>query len=190
MTLQDFYALMIRQLKELQIRARKSGGKGNQGNSMFAMVRKDGVGTAGEDDDELVPGTDGRIVENECYICRKKGNISWYCLEAGNTGPPPRSKQNLNCEKFAFVQSGKNVGDKEVIYPELILLDMCSTVSVCCNQDLVRDIKKCKDDEVLTIVYLIYVRMNILYNKYLLLNLRCFVWKYYELFILLSILLF
>ena len=151
-TLQDVYALMIRQPKETQIGSRKGGSKNNHGNFMFAMVGKDGDGAGGDDGDDLVPGTDGRIIENECYICRKKGHISWYCPEAGNTGPPPRNKQNLNCAQFGFVQSGKNVKEEEVIDSNWILLDTCSTVSVCCNQNLVRDVRKCGDDEILTIL--------------------------------------
>ena len=65
----------------------------------------------------------------------------------------------MNCAQFGLVQRGCEEGDmnsrskdKNVINPGWILLDTCSTVSVCCNPDLVRDIRKCKEGEMLTIV--------------------------------------
>ena len=37
-----------------------------------------------------------------------------------------------------------------IINPTWILLDTCSSASVCCNIDLVTNISKCTDDEILT----------------------------------------
>ena len=101
-TFQDVYALMVRQPNESQVGNRKAGNRG-QNNYMFAMIGKDNGGGANNDEDEMVPGTDGKIVENVCYICRKKGHILWYCPEAGNKGPPPRSKKGVNCAQFGLV---------------------------------------------------------------------------------------
>ena len=129
-TLQDFYTLMVRQSKELQIGTRKGGSRGNQKNFLFTIVGKDGGGYGDDDGNEIVPDTDGKVVDNECYICRKKGHISRYCPEAGNTGPPPIGRQNLNCIQFGFMQRGDDVGKKEVIDLKWILLDTCLTVSV------------------------------------------------------------
>ena len=41
---------------------------------------------------------------------------------------------------------------KSVINPMWILLDTCSTASVCCNEDLIRDIRECGADEELTVI--------------------------------------
>ena len=162
-TLQDVYALMVRQPKEMQMGNRRGSNRGSNANVMFAMVGKESGSAGSKDENDMVPGTDGRLVENECYICHKKGHISWYCPEAGNTGPPPRDKKSLNCTQFGFVQ--QSGGDKSVkvkgskvekncniINPKWILLDTCSTASVCCNRDLVRNVRDCNEDEVLTIV--------------------------------------
>ena len=83
---------------------------------MFAMVGGERGSVGSKDESEMVPGTDGRLVENQCYICHKKGHFSWYCPEAGNTGPPLRDKKNLNCTQFGFVQQstdGKGVEIKD-----------------------------------------------------------------------------
>ena len=86
-TLQEVYALLVRQPKESQIGNRKSGGRGNQNSVMFAMVKCDGDGTDDEDKNKkVVAGMDGKIIDAECYVCHKRGHISWYCPEAGNTG--------------------------------------------------------------------------------------------------------
>ena len=39
-----------------------------------------------------------------------------------------------------------------VIDPMWILLDKCSTASVCCNEDLVRDVRECGAGEELTVI--------------------------------------
>ena len=81
---------MVRQPKESAFGNRKTGGRA-QNNVMFAMVKGDEEGGGANDgDSNMVAGTDGRIIDAECYICHKKGHISWYCPEAGNMGPPPR----------------------------------------------------------------------------------------------------
>ena len=157
-TLQDVYALMVRQPKEMQPFNRKGNGRGGT-NVMFAMVSGDKNSGGDDDGERMVPGTDGKVVDNECFICRKKGHISWYCPEAGNTGPPSRAKKNYNCTQFGFVQrcgdlkgAGKEKSESSVINPNWILLDTCSTASVCCNRELVRDVRDCKKDEILEIV--------------------------------------
>ena len=158
-TLQDVYALMVRQPKEMQSYGRKGNVKGMATNVMFAMVSGEKKNVKSDGEDVLVPGTDGKVVDNECYVCHKRGHISWYCPEAGNTGPPPREKRNYNCTQFGFVQSRDNhdgSGDgklkRNVINPKWILLDTCSTASVCCNRELVRDVRDCNEDEILEIV--------------------------------------
>ena len=102
---------------------------------------------------------DGKIVDAECYVCQKRGHISWYCPEVGNTGPPPRDSRGVNCAQVGLMQ--RNVSKKEIggsgkkeniVNPNWILLDTCSTASVCCNEELVRDIRKCKQDEELTVI--------------------------------------
>ena len=54
------------------------------------------------------------------------------------------------------------------IDPNWILLDTYSTVSVCCNASLVRDIRDCEEDEYLTIVTnggkQVYKQMGVLKN--------------------------
>ena len=159
-SLQEVYALLVRQPKEVSIGNRRTTARG-QNNVMFAMVKGDG----GDDDEEgndggkVVAGTDGRTVEAECYICHKKGHISWYCPEAGNTGPPPRDAKSLGCAQVGFMQKNvskirdeKSEKKDSVINTNWILLDTCSTASVCCNEELVRDIRKCETGEELTVI--------------------------------------
>ena len=88
----------------MQVRNRRGNNRGSNANVMFAIVGRESGNAGSKDENYTIPGTNGRLVENEYYICHKKGHISWYCPEAGNTGPPQRDKKNLNCTQFGFVQ--------------------------------------------------------------------------------------
>ena len=159
-TLQEVYALLVRQPKEAQINNRRTAARANQTNVMFAMVKGEKDVDVDNGDENVMTGTDGKIVDAECYICHHRGHISWYCPEAGNTGPPPREAKNLNCAQVGLMQrstenldcESEKVQQNSVINPEWILLDTCSTASACCNANLVRDIRKYNDGEELTII--------------------------------------
>ena len=159
-TLQEVYALLVRQPKEIQVNARKTNARGGRSNVMFAMVGKTQASKEIDASSEYVKGTDGRITDQECYICHRLGHISWYCPQAGNTGPPQKGSKNVNCAQVILAQRTNDaVGMKhtihensEIIDPNWILLDTCSTVSVCCNTELVRDMRECDEEEKLTIV--------------------------------------
>ena len=139
---------------------RKGGGRASQSSVMFAMVKDDGDGSDDEDKNaKVVAGTDGKIVDAECYVCHERGHISWYCPKAGNTGPPPRDAKNFNCAQVGFMQRGtgkakidESENKKNVVNPKWVLLDTCSTASVVCNEELVRDIRRCESGEELTVV--------------------------------------
>ena len=157
-TLQEVYALLVRQPKEIQANLRKTNTRSGRSNVMFAMVGKAQEKDKSTSTNEYVRGTDGKLIDQECYICHKLGHISWYCPEAGNNGPPQKGNKNLNCAQVTLMQRANveldEMAEKKhtIIDPNWILLDTCSTVSVCCNDSLIRDIRDCEEDEHLTIV--------------------------------------
>ena len=175
-TLQEVYALLVRQPKEIQANVRRSNVRGGRSNVMFAMVGKTQSNDNSVASSNYIKGTDGRTTNQECYICHRLGHISWYCPEAGNTGPLQKGGKILSCTQVIITQrTNEEVGMKhtiheesEIINPDWILLDTCSTVSVCCNKNLVRDMRECNEEDQLTIVTnggkQIYTKIAVLKN--------------------------
>ena len=93
-TLQDIYALMVKQPKEFQVGNRKTGNRGGQSNFMFAMVGKDGGDVTNNDEEEMVPGMDGGLLRTSvmyairkgifCGITRKREILQVSCLLEAN----------------------------------------------------------------------------------------------------------
>ena len=86
------------------------------------------------------PGTDGRVFAHiNCHSCGKYGHFANKC--------PGGSKQ-VTALQVMLHQQGVSFSQKsqDVINPNWLLLDTCSTVSVCCNKDMVTGIKPCGDD--------------------------------------------
>ena len=114
-TLQEVYALLVRQPKEAQINSRRTAGRGNQTNVMFAMVKAEKDTDVDDGDKNTMAGTDRKFINAECYICHRRGHILWYCPEAGNTGPAQRDAKNLNCAQVGLMQQSLEGPDLEGI---------------------------------------------------------------------------
>ena len=94
-----------------------------------------------EKNDDCIPGKDGKLFPHiKCHNCGKKGHYATQC---------PKEKQAKRAQFTQFVLTQQ---DHELINKSWILLDTCSTVSVCCNKSLVSNIKPCPKNDELTIV--------------------------------------
>ena len=92
----------------------------------------------GQSTSEATPGNDGRVFKHiDCYNCGKKGHYANNCPV----------KKNITLAHFTLTQK-----QLELINKKWILLDSCSTVSVCCNPDLVSDVLPCKRGGAITVV--------------------------------------
>ncbi len=95
------------------------------------------------DDTELIPGTDGRTFEIVCYNCNKRGHYASNCPETSTRV----GVSNLQVG-YMLAQAVKQNG---LIPEDWILLDTCSTDNVVNDKLLVNELRKCYEDEKLTI---------------------------------------
>ena len=78
---------------------------------------------------DLVPGTDGKTqAKIQCRLCHKWDHYANQCAH----------KKLVQFAQVLLAQKGMNL-----INPDWLLLDSCSTVSVCCNPKLVQHIRAC-----------------------------------------------
>ena len=86
-----------------------------------------------DQDEELIPGTDGRVFQVICYNYNKKGHYALCC-------PEPSTRVGAN-----NLQVGGNmlaqVHQQGLIPPDWILLDTCSTDNVVNNKGMINNIK-------------------------------------------------
>ena len=93
--------------------------------------------SSGEETDDLVPGRDGKIHPKiVCHNCHKRGHYSNQC--------PNNRKQFAH---FTLTQNKMQVVNKH-----WLLLDSCSTVSVCCNPQMVQHIRECAPGQGITVL--------------------------------------
>ena len=89
------------------------------------------------------PGRDGRIFPSIiCHNCSTPGHYANQCSH-----PDRRSNRNVTLAQFTLTQQSL-----EIINRNWLLLDTCSTVSVCCNKALVHDITTVTGNDELTII--------------------------------------
>eukprot|EP00591_Stephanopyxis_turris_P014741 CAMPEP_0195535818 /NCGR_PEP_ID=MMETSP0794_2-20130614/44994_1 /TAXON_ID=515487 /ORGANISM="Stephanopyxis turris, Strain CCMP 815" /LENGTH=341 /DNA_ID=CAMNT_0040669067 /DNA_START=481 /DNA_END=1503 /DNA_ORIENTATION=+ len=90
------------------------------------------------DRDNPVPGTDGCVIDRQCYRCYGYGHISSFCPQAGN-GRGGRGNDNSNVQALqvgiSLTQRHESSDNISVIDPCWILLDTCSKDSVVSNLD-------------------------------------------------------
>jgi hypothetical protein len=136
-TVSEMYDLLVRTNGLLS--EKKWGGKkpNHRPNVMFAQ--KD-IGK------NMVPGRNGKIIPLQCYNCQAYGHVANNCPEERQE----RGKQGIGCAQIILTQQGGET--QNVINHNWILLDTCSTASVCSNIDLVNDIQDCDPSDVLHIV--------------------------------------
>ena len=96
------------------------------------------IGNGGQQ--ELVGGTDGRIVDRLCYRCNQRGHIATFC---------PQSQEGQS--GIGVLQVVLTQHKEGLISCLWVLLDTCSTESVCKNAKYVSNLTKCGADEVLHI---------------------------------------
>ena len=150
------YDLMNRTSGELEKNKRNTrnssgGGHGRTG-ATFAQSRSNNGNNDVCTEAEPIAGNDGRLLPHiSCYNCGNKGHYAGQCNEDDR-------RQNSERRGAGFIQLNAGCtfaqsGDKNaVINKDWLLLDTCSTDSVCCNLDVVESLRKCQENEVLTIV--------------------------------------
>ena len=82
-------------------------------------------------------GTDGRIVDRLCYCCNQRGHIDTFC---------PQSQEGQS--GIGVLQVVLTQHKEGLILSSWLLLDTCSTASVCKNAKYVTNLTKCGPDEV------------------------------------------
>ena len=113
-----------------------SGRDRNSANAIFVQQR--GLSTS---EGGLVLCIDGNMYDNvQCYHCHCWGHYKSQCPKATSTGV------DLLQLGFSFAQS---TGKQNLVDRNWVLLDTCSTDNVCCNPELVDNVRTCKLDECL-----------------------------------------
>ena len=77
-TVVTMYELMTKHLGAIS--GQRSQGSGTRRNG-FQLVQQAQYLSANERDEELIPGTDGRVFQVICYNCNKKGHYASCCPE-------------------------------------------------------------------------------------------------------------
>lgn len=88
-----------------------------------------------------VPGWDGKVNDITCFNCDRDGHFANQCPE------PDCRKKKVTLAQFSLTQI-----DIEIIDPNWILLDTCTTITVICNPTLVNNITSVDNYNGMTIV--------------------------------------
>ena len=112
-------------------------GHGNNTQLSFAQIPENTT---------LVAGTDGRTVERECYHCHNWGHIAPLCPNRNSNDSSSGGRSGRSCTQFFCTQQH---GD--FLPASWVLLDTCSTASVCSNPTLVSNIRECDKNDTLTL---------------------------------------
>ena len=91
-----------------------------------------------------VAGTDGNIINALCYNCNTPGHLSYNCPE-----PSTRDGVGMLQVGFSLAQSSSS---QEVINPNWILLDTCSTDNVFRNKKFLTNVRMCETGQELNII--------------------------------------
>ena len=135
-TMANMYQLMIKHANPLQNVQTPSSNRRRQAVTLVQASHDD-------ETPELIPGTDGRTFDIQCFNCNQRGHYAANCPEPSNrTGVSNLQFGNV----LAQVQACEGM-----IPPDWVLLDTCSTDNVISNIELMESVRSCTDDETLRI---------------------------------------
>ena len=135
-TMAGMYQLMIKHTTPLQVTQGQPNNRRRQAVTLVQATDEDG--TTG-----MIPGTDGRTFDVQCFNCNQRGHYAANC-------PEPNSRTGISNLQYGNVLT--QVQDwKGMIPHDWILLDTCSTDNVISNADLMKEVRSCNDEEMLKI---------------------------------------
>ena len=144
-TTSEMFDVMIRRSGAFSGSANMENGSRTRSRRGYNFAQHERGGNGREEtppeDAVFVPGTDGRTMRNiRCYNCQSWGHLAPNCpVSAG------RSATGLAQVSYTFNQSCNGIPSS------WLLLDTCSTTSVACNKDLVKNLVMCSKDDHLTV---------------------------------------
>ena len=138
-TVATMYELMTKHSGAIS--GQRTQGSGNR-RSGFQLVQQGQCLPVNEQDEELIPGTDGRIFQVICYNCNKKGHYASCC---------PEPSTRVGASNLQVGNLLTQVQQQGLIPPDWILLDTCSTDNVVNSRDMIRNIKPCTEEDSLKI---------------------------------------
>ena len=106
------------------------------------MVQQGQSQPADDQEEELIPGTDGRVFDILCYNCNKKGHYASCC---------PETSSRVGASNLQVGNILTQVCKQGLIPPDWILLDTCSTDNVVNNKAMVTNLQKCSEEDYLKI---------------------------------------
>ena len=157
-TVTSMFKLMNKHSKMLETRANHNR---NTSNGQYTLTQ---VGNNPNNNTQQVPGADGTTVERTCYNCNNIGQERWNCPSLDETEHASLvAARNRRCSGGGrghrrsgrgFTQVGTTfLQDRPSgIESTWILLDTCSTASVCNNLDVLSDTRIYNEDEELTVI--------------------------------------
>ena len=110
--------------------------------SGFQLVQQGQCQPVNDQDEELIPGTDGRVFDIVCYNCNKKGHYTLCC---------PELLTRVGASNLIVGNVLTQVHQQGLIPPDWILLDTCSTDNVVNNVDMVNNLRPCSEEDALKI---------------------------------------
>ena len=131
-TLSTMYELMTKSCLNIQTSSNNNNSR-NRRNGVSLLQRNK------SNEDQNIPGTDGRSFDVVCYNCNRRGHYASSC-------PNPNTTVGISNLQYGYMMTQiPNI--EGLIPPDWVLLDTCSTNNVVHDSSLLTDTKKCSKNK-------------------------------------------